>query len=226
MIIALFRATGAGNRTRLTGFSGHFFELTAQPAGCAVCLYDSPMIEKNQNETGPWRKIVDRLGREFARLEPSETNWLRSRLEDVADCQRQMHEFFLQAGGAELCRRCAGDCCGCGKNHLTLVNLLGYLANDQAIPEPEFWRACPYLGDEGCRHEVGRRPFNCVSFLCERVEERLDPASREAFYRLEGRLRRLYAEFDRRYAGSGLCGIFIRTESLAGRPFLAAPGAC
>jgi hypothetical protein len=62
-----------------------------------------------------------------------------------------------------------------------------------------------------------------VTLLCEEVEERLDPSSREAFYRHERQLRHLYAEFDRRYAGSGLCGIFIRGESLAGRPFLEAP---
>jgi len=64
-----------------------------------------------------------------------------------------------------------------------------------------------------------------VTFLCEAVEDRLDPSSREAFYQHERQLRRLYAEFDRRYAGSGLCGIFIRAESLAGRPFLEAPKA-
>jgi hypothetical protein len=64
-----------------------------------------------------------------------------------------------------------------------------------------------------------------VTFLCEEVEDRLDSSSRESFYHHERQLRRLYAEFDRRYAGSGLCGIFIRAESLAGRPFLEAPKA-
>lgn len=183
------------------------------------------MVEKSLTETLLWRQLVLRLGEELSRLEPAETAWLAASLAQVADCQRQLHAFFLQAGGARLCRDCAGDCCGCGKNHLTLVNLLGYLVAGEALPNPEFSRTCPFLGDAGCRHDIGRRPFNCVTFLCEKVEERLEPVSREAFYRLEKKLRQLYAEFDQRYAGSGLCGIFIRAESLAGRPFLEAPEA-
>lgn len=183
------------------------------------------MIEKAATEIDQWRQFLVALNEEFTRLSAAETDWLRANLAQVADCQRQLHAFFLQAGGAKLCRDCAGDCCGCGKNHLTLVNLLGYLAAGELVPEPEFSRPCPFLGGSGCRHEVERRPFNCVTFLCELVEDRLSRADREAFYQLEGQLRRLYAEFDRRYAGSGLCGIFIRTETLAGRPFLGQPKA-
>jgi hypothetical protein len=183
------------------------------------------MTTKTLTETHHWPQIVVRLGEELSRLEPAETAWLKASLAQVADCQRQLHAFFLQAGGVQLCRDCAGNCCGCGKNHLTLVNLLGYLAVDEAVPEPDFSRTCPFLGDAGCRHDIGRRPFNCVTFLCEAVEDRLDPSSRESFYQHERQLRRLYAEFDRRYAGSGLCGIFIRADSLAGRPFLEAPKA-
>ena len=181
------------------------------------------MTEKRLTETRLWRQLVVRLDEELSRLEPAETVWLKANLAKVADGQRQLHAFFLQAGGAQLCHNCAGNCCDCGKNHLTLVNLLGYLVVGEAAPEPDFSRICPFLGDGGCRHDVGRRPFNCVTFLCAEVEERLDPSSRESFYHHERQLRHLYAEFDRRYAGSGLCGIFIRGESLAGRPFLEAP---
>lgn len=183
------------------------------------------MTEKTLAETLLWRQLRIRLDEEISRLAPAETAWLKANLKQVAACQRQLHAFFLQAGGAQLCRDCAGNCCGYGKNHLTLVNLLGYLVAGEAVPDPDFARTCPFLGDTGCRHDVGRRPFNCVTFLCEAVEERLDSSSRESFYCHERQLRQLYAEFDRRYAGSGLCGIFIRAESLAGRSFLKAPKA-
>lgn len=183
------------------------------------------MVEIASIETQQWRQILGALKEEFARLSVAETAWLTASLAQVADCQSQLHAFFLQAGGAQLCRDCAGDCCGCGKNHLTLVSLLGYLVAGEPVPDPEFFRSCPFLGDSGCRHKVERRPFNCVTFLCGLVEERLTPADRQAFYRLERQLRRLYGEFDRRYAGSGLCGIFIRAETLVGRPFLAPPKA-
>ncbi len=170
-----------------------------------------------------WRQLVERLQDEYSRLEPAENAWLTARLKRIADVQQQMHRIFLQAGGAQACRDCAGNCCGCGKNHLTLVNLLGYLAAGETVPEPDFARTCPFLGAAGCRHEVQRRPFNCVTFLCEEVEARLEPEAGHAFYLLEKELRALYAEFDRRYAGSSLCGIFIRAESLGGRPFLGPP---
>jgi len=183
------------------------------------------MIEKTLLETLKWRRLIACLYDEFSRLEPAEKAWLETKLAQVADCQRQLHDYFLQAGGSQLCQDCAGDCCGCGKNHLTLINLLGYLVVGETVPEPEFFRPCPFLGDAGCRHDVERRPFNCVTFLCEEVEERLDPSKRASFYHYERQLRQLYAEFDRRYAGSGLCGIFIRAESLAGRSFLGNPKA-
>jgi len=182
------------------------------------------------NKTAPgdgqtWRQLLARLDEEVARLEPGEREWLTASLGAVADCQRQLHAFFLLAGGPQLCQSCAGLCCGCGKNHLTLVNLLAYLVAGEPVPEPQFDRPCPFLAEAGCRHDVGRRPFNCVTFLCEAVEERLDVADREAFYAAERRLRGLYAAFDRRYAGSSLRGIFIRAASLDGRPFLGRPEA-
>jgi len=182
------------------------------------------------NQTAPgtedaWRQLLARLGDEVARLDPEERGWLSNRLDAVADCQRQLHGFFLQAGGPQLCCSCEGLCCGCGRNHLTLVNLLGYLVTGESVPEPDFNRPCPFLAEAGCLHDVGRRPFNCVTFLCEAVEERLGAADREAFYAVERHLRRLYADFDRRYAASSLRGIFIRAESLGARPFLSRPEA-
>jgi len=170
-----------------------------------------------------WRQLLARLGEEFARLGLEERKWLHGSLAAVADGQRQLHSFFLRAGGAQLCSSCEGLCCGCGKNHLTLVNLLGYLAAGEVVPEPDFDRPCPFLGETGCLHDVGRRPFNCITFLCESVEERLDADERKEFYAVERRLRQLYAGFDRRYAGSSLRGIFIRAASLGGRPFLNRP---
>jgi hypothetical protein len=107
---------------------------------------------------------------------------------------------------------------------LTLVNLLPFLLGGEAPPDPDFSRICPYIDSQGCLLEPARRPFNCVIFLCEEVEATLSPGQRQLFSALEGRLRFLYLEFDRRYAGSSLRGIFIRSQTLAGAPLLCPPG--
>ncbi|BCA78612.1 hypothetical protein AOP6_0399 [Desulfuromonas sp. AOP6] len=144
-----------------------------------------------------------------------------SRLQRIAYLQEQLQVLFLQAGGAQCCTDCLGACCDCGKNHLTLVNLLGLLRAERPVPHPDFTAPCPFLGQTGCLLPAGFRPFNCVTFNCERVEDRMTPGDREQFYTIESRLRDLYNEFDVRYAGASLRGLFIRQERLAGQAFLA-----
>ena len=168
----------------------------------------------------PWSAIVDAVRREFATLPAAEREWIEPRLAEAAALQEELHALFLGARGAEHCRACLGLCCDCGKNHLTLVNLLGLFLDGAALPEPDFAVPCPFLSPAGCLLPPGRRPFNCVTFLCETVDKELCASSRERFAASELRLRRLYGAFDARYAGSSLRGLFIRAERLAGRPFL------
>jgi hypothetical protein len=69
--------------------------------------------------------------------------------------------------------------------------------------------------------EPAGRPFNCITFICDGIEDRLDAAGREGFYTRERELRGLYEEFDARYAGSSLRGILIRASRLRGGDLLA-----
>jgi hypothetical protein len=170
-----------------------------------------------------WGAILTGLSGEVALLAKDERLWMTSRLARIGRLQRRLHRLFLAAGGLELCRRCQGDCCGCGRNHMTLINLLPFVLADEAPPAMDFSRTCPYSGDSGCLLEPSRRPFNCVIFLCEEVEAALSSAQRHLFLALEGRLRDLYLEFDHRYAGSSLRGLFIRNQTLGGAPFLSPP---
>jgi hypothetical protein len=41
------------------------------------------------------------------------------------------------------------------------------------------------------------RPYCCITFICDQVEERLAPHEREALLGLENELRSLYTEMDR-----------------------------
>lgn len=168
-----------------------------------------------------WQDCLRRLCAELPLLPAAEREWLDRNLQDIQTRQRQLHTFFQRADGARHCIACGGACCAKGRHHLTLVNLLGYLAAGDEPPQPDFTATCPFLAPSGCRLDVPRRPFNCVTFNCEAVEDALDEAGRADFYRLEAELRQAYEAFDRRYAGSSLRGLLIRAERLGDRPFLA-----
>ncbi len=170
-----------------------------------------------------WQDSLSRIRREFAALPAPEREWIERNLQIIQSLQRQLHTFFQKADGARHCAACGGSCCAKGRNHLTLVNLLGYLTAGEEPPDPDFTATCPFLAPTGCRLDVPRRPFNCVTFNCDAVEDALDEAGHADFYRLEAQLRQAYEAFDRRYAGATLRGLLIRAERLGSRPFLARP---
>ncbi len=175
---------------------------------------------RGETELDLWQDVVRRIDGEVRQLPVAERRWIADRLQKVGSLQERMHGCFTEADGEYICGTCQGACCLRGKNHFTLVNLLGFLLDSSYPPMPEFARTCPFLAEDGCTLESSRRPFNCISFLCESIEERLPEATRKNFYRLEGQLRTLYLEFDHRYEGSSLRGLFIRAERMENRPFL------
>jgi len=179
------------------------------------------MNDRNQKDALLWQRIVDGLEEEVLHLPPSERAWIASRLERIGELQDELHALFLKGEGLEACRECGGSCCDRGRHHATLVNLLGFLLAGKQPPLPDFKRPCPFLGETGCLMEPAGRPFNCITFICGEIEDRLDTAGREAFYVFERELRRLYGEFDARYAGSSLRGILIRASRLEDGDLLA-----
>ena len=141
------------------------------------------------SEAALWQQTLAAIHAELAGLPAAERHWLQAHLRGLGALQERLHAYFLAAEGSALCRACDGACCGCGRNHLTLGNLLAILLAGAEPPPPDWSAACPWLAPDGCRLEVARRPFNCVSFVCEAVEERLSGSEREAFYAIEKELR-------------------------------------
>lgn len=170
-----------------------------------------------------WEQIVTRVSTELAALPAGERHWLECQLQLVGDLQQQIHALFEQACGAVICRDCQGQCCGHGAFHFNLVNLLGYLVSGQALIQPDFTASCPYLGATGCRIPVALRPFNCVTFICEAIEDRLASDQQARFYALERQLRQACLAFDRRYRGSSLHGLLQSGRRLADKAFLQRP---
>ncbi len=170
-----------------------------------------------------WQTCLQTVAAEYTGLEQEEKDWIASELSHITRLQRQLDALFRRGRGPDFCRKCQGACCDQGKNHFTLVNLLAFLGAGDEPPFADFSRPCPFLGPDGCRLEATRRPFNCITFVCEGILDSLGEAGYDEFRQLEGKLRRRYLSFDRRYAGSSLRGLLIRSSSLAGRPYLVFP---
>jgi hypothetical protein len=72
------------------------------------------------------------------------------------------------------------------------------------------------MGGKGCLMEPEYRPYNCITFICERVEGLLGPMEKERAYAIERDLRMLYGDleqlFDNRFRYDVL-SIFERQQS-------------
>ena len=169
----------------------------------------------SQKDKKLWQSIVARVEEEWVDLPQHEKSWATEHVLKIIGLQEQLHQLFVDVDGMGICRDCHGDCCGHGKFHPTLVNLLACLATDYPIPEAEFSQHCPYLVNTGCQFPPGLRPFNCISFICEKIEGLLDPSRKNEFYRLEKEIRSLYELFASRYLGAGMRGILISGETLS-----------
>ena len=166
-----------------------------------------------------WHAIMTRLTSELSALPPGERAWMAAELAGIARLQADLHRDVRATGGETVCAGCVEVCCDRGKNHLTLVNALFELLEGR-IPPFDAAAPCPQLGPAGCLLPPEHRPFNCITFNCEAVENRLSAEARVRFYAIEKELRRRYLRFDRRYAGSSLRGLLIRASRLGPTPFL------
>jgi len=173
----------------------------------------------DKTRTSRWSQIVARVAAEYRTLPDSEKDWIGVRLDRIEELQRQLQQLFDGADGVQSCRDCAGECCSKGHNHMTLVNLLGFIRDDRVPPTPDFSQTCPFLGASGCLLAVAQRPYNCISFVCDRIETELSAAELERFYTLEAQLRALYLEFAQRYLGAAMTGLLLQEQRLDGRSF-------
>jgi hypothetical protein len=145
------------------------------------------------NDREKWNQGVAAVREAYAALSPKLKTCLNKHAMAIRSCKKTLHLIGEGAGAGMICARCGGECCNRGKNHLTVVDLLVYLNEGKTIFTPAFEQSiCPYLGEKGCRMGPEYRPYNCVTFICERVEDLLAPLEKERFYAIERELRGLY----------------------------------
>ncbi|PLY00100.1 MAG: hypothetical protein C0622_09465 [Desulfuromonas sp.] len=167
-----------------------------------------------------WDGLMARALEAYRALAATEKEWIAGRLARIAQLQRELDTLFRAGNGLAACHNCGGDCCAKGHNHMTLANLLAFLQDGELPPVADFSLTCPFLGPQGCRLAVERRPYNCVTFICDEIEIALCPDQRRRFYSLDSELRQLYLEFSARYPAAAMTGLLIREQRSPGAPLL------
>ncbi len=206
-----------GDRTRLIGLSDHFL---LHPGRLCPGAPLSSMDEQTAVDTALWRQTLSRLRRELAELPTAQRDWLAQQITLIGQLQEQLDRVFVAVDGPQICRDCLGGCCSRAKHHLTLGNVLAYLLAGEEPPTPDFTRPCPLLGPAGCQLPVTRRPFNCIIFLCDAVDQALSIEQRQAFARIESELRQVYHAIAERCPGASLRGLLIAAERVGARSLL------
>jgi len=138
----------------------------------------------------------------------------RAKLQGLSTALREqkcaMQALVAQVGAASHCARCGGECCVAGKYHFTRADLVIYLVTGATLFEPLFGNGlCPYLGRSGCLIPPAYRPFNCITFNCERIEDLLSAREVSCFYQMERDLRRIYGEIRSLFPRKSLEGALL-----------------
>lgn len=172
------------------------------------------------SDAAVWATTLSRVQRELTDLTIAERDWLAAQVRRIGALQAEHDRLFRVVGGPAACTDCLGGCCSRAKHHVTLTNLLGYLFAGEEPPLPDFSLACPLLSAQGCRLPVERRPFNCIIFLCDRIDDRLTDEQRLAFAGIEAELRNAYHAVAERCPGASLRGLLIAVARVGDRPLL------
>lgn len=151
---------------------------------------------------------VELASREFRELDASVRAQAELIIREIMATKAGISSIFDGLNGIEICRLCRGECCQTGCFHFTAVDLLAYLITGRELFTPRFDNgACPYLGDTGCLMEASYRPYNCVTFVCDRVDAGMDPVVRNRFAELSSTLNSLYRQIEELFANRFVSGI-------------------
>ena len=160
---------------------------------------DQEPIDSEQNSE-LWERGVALLTREYYLLPVERRDELGTLLADVGHCKDELLALSDAADGAAICAACGGDCCRVGRYHPTSLDLLACIAREEFPLAPDFASgACPFLGPAGCRIAPSRRPFPCVSFICEQIEARLSGDAVARLHQVEEEVRLLREQAARRF---------------------------
>jgi hypothetical protein len=157
-----------------------------------------------------WSEAVGRLRSEFLALPLSAKESLSGLTSEIRALKEEHQKLVARFSTDSLCEQCNGICCRYGKHHFTAVELIAFLVSERELFTPDFDNpVCPYIGGSGCMMEPELRPFNCIIFICEDLDCRLDEPSRTELMAMEKRLRQLYQQIDQLLGNRFANGLLI-----------------
>lgn len=160
-----------------------------------------------------WRRGVAGVETDYLVLPSAVRSSLRKTVEAVKSCKLALQLLADKASCGDSCALCRGACCRSGKYHFTVVDLLVFLVDGIELFSPRFDQGvCPYLGANGCLMSPSYRPFNCIIFICDSVEERLSPEDVDMSRRFEKELRSHYEAVESLFARRFMHGLLINSE--------------
>jgi hypothetical protein len=168
---------------------------------------------KDFGDAQAWESAVHSVIEEFEAL-PDQLLEKAGILSAIIKKQKSaLHELTRSVYGEAVCEICRGGCCKTGKYHFTATDLLAYLFDGKQLFTPDFGNGhCPFLGNSGCLMEAEYRPFNCVTFNCERIERLLRQTDVDKFYELEKGLRVQYALMEKLFGNIFAYGLLANFE--------------
>ncbi|HIJ95615.1 MAG TPA: hypothetical protein HPP94_07740 [Desulfuromonadales bacterium] len=127
----------------------------------------------------------------FATCTPDKQRQI-SDLLDLYRAEKDALAAVIQAvDAADICRKCAGQCCQNGKFRLTVCDALA-LHVKQMLLSSDFNQKplCPYGTERGCCLSPRFRPMDCILFVCDEIEARLTESDRFELSEREARIRK------------------------------------
>jgi hypothetical protein len=168
---------------------------------------------KDFGDARAWEAAVHAVKEEFDALPAQFRGKVRVVSAIIKKQKAALHELTRSVDGESVCEICRGGCCQTGKYHFTATDLLAYLFDGKRLFTPDFGNGhCPFLGDSGCLMEPEYRPFNCVTFNCERIERLLPQSDVERFYESEKGLRVQYALMEKMFGNIFAYGLLANFE--------------
>lgn len=140
-----------------------------------------------------WSAATAAVKQEYEALQDRLKVRINELVAEIGILKARYQNLAATAHADQKCAQCLGACCGHGKHHFTVVDLLGYFACGAELFTPQFDSpVCPYHHGSGCLMSPALRPFNCIIFLCEELESALSQEAKAELADIEKELRRLY----------------------------------
>ncbi len=129
-----------------------------------------------------WAEHVAEIAEAIRSLPVTVRNDLAPLLREARRLKTELQQVPDGVSAGDICARCGGECCRTGRYHVTVTDILAYLDDGLDPPVPPFTTGfCPYLSVAGCIFPPAYRPFNCITFNCDRIEGLLAPSVQAAF---------------------------------------------